>query len=136
MTSTPVDIREAKMHLARVMNQAAAGQDVILGRRGNQWLAFHGLRRRRAKSGLVSSRGACGLRKTLTPRWRTPSMLLSKLQPDAGRRAAQVARPAVAGLGDGRCVVEVRLVSAMAPRAARRFLCRGAHRATAGALRA
>ena len=34
MTSTPVDIREAKMHLARVMNQAAAGQDVILARKG------------------------------------------------------------------------------------------------------
>jgi antitoxin (DNA-binding transcriptional repressor) of toxin-antitoxin stability system len=34
MTSTPIDIREARMHLSRLMNQAAAGQDVILARKG------------------------------------------------------------------------------------------------------
>ncbi len=34
MPSTLIDIRDAKMHLSRLMDQAAAGQDVILARRG------------------------------------------------------------------------------------------------------
>ncbi len=34
MPSAPIDIREAKTRLSRLMDQAAAGQDVILARRG------------------------------------------------------------------------------------------------------
>ena len=34
MPSASIDIRDAKMHLSRLMNQAAAGQDVILARKG------------------------------------------------------------------------------------------------------